>query len=297
VLVLVSLALITLHFRESDDGPIHAAQRIGVSVLMPFEVAGERISRPFRDGWGYVSDLLDAKSENEELKKENEQLRRERIANQTAERAIERLNAIATYVSGPSFPTGFEAIVATVVRRPPNPFTQQIMIAAGRNDGVVKNAPVVTGDGLVGLVTDVTDTSASVTLISDQNSAVTASISESGAWGIVEAGPSASTLVLDQVGKDELVEKDDLVVTAGWTTRKLESLFPEGIPIGVVESVGQQDVDLYKRVQVTPFVDFDSLSEVIVLKELPRERPNRGRGANQGQTNQGQAKQGQTNQP
>jgi rod shape-determining protein MreC len=287
VLVLVSLALITLHFRESDDGPLHAAQRIGVSVLMPFEVAGERISRPFRDGWGYVSDLLDAKSENEELKKENEQLRRERIANQTADRQIERLNEIATYISGPSFPTDFEPIVATVVRRPPNPFTQQIMIAAGENDGVVKNAPVVTSDGLVGVVTDVTGGSASVTLITDQNSAVTASISESGAWGIVQAGPSASTLVLDQVEKDELVEPDDLVVTAGWTTRKLESLFPEGIPIGVVESVGQQDVDLYKRVQVTPFVDFDSLSEVIVLIEKPRAaQRSRGKGANQGQTNQ-----------
>jgi rod shape-determining protein MreC len=287
VLVLVSLALITLHFRESDDGPLHAAQRIGVSVLMPFEVAGERISRPFRDAWSYVSDLLDAKSENERLKEENEELRRERIANQTAARQIERLEAIATYVGGPSFPTDFHPIVATVVRRPPNPFTQQIMIAAGTSDGVAKNAPVVTDDGLVGLVTDVTDGSASVMLITDQSSAVTASILESGAWGIVEAGPSASTLVLDQVGKDELVEKDDLVVTAGWTTRKLESLFPEGIPIGVVESVGQQDVDLYKRVQVTPFVDFDSLSEVIVLKEIPgAERRNRGKGANQGQTNQ-----------
>ena len=288
MLVLVSLALITLHFRESDDGPLHAAQRMGVSVLMPFEVAGERISRPFRDGWGYVSDLLDAKSENERLKEENEQLRRERIANQTAERQIQELEEIATYVKSPGFPTDFEAIIATVVRRPSNPYTQQIMISAGTGDGVAKNAPVVTSDGLVGVVTDVSDSSASITLITDQNSAVTASISESGAWGIVRAGPSASTLVLDQVDKDELVETDDLVVTAGWATRKLESLFPEGIPIGVVESVGQQDVDLYKRVQVTPFVDFDSLSEVIVLKEIPRaERPrNRGKGANQGQTNQ-----------
>jgi len=38
----------------------------------------------------------------------------------------------------------------------------------------------------------------------------------------------------------------------------------------VVESVGQQDVDLYKRIQIAPLVDFDSLAEVIVLKEIPR---------------------------
>lgn len=287
MLVLISLALITLHFRESDDGPLHAAQRIGVSVLMPFEVAGERISRPFRDGWGYVSDLLDAKSENDELKKENERLRQLAIENQTSAREAERLDEIATYISGPRFPEGFEPIVATVVHRPSNPFTQEILISAGKDDGVVKNAPVITNDGLVGLVTELTGRSAKVTLITDQDSAVTASILESNAWGIVESGPSASTLILDNVGKDELVEPGNLVVTAGWTTRKLESLYPANIPIGTVESVGQQDVDLYKRVQVTPFVDFDSLSEVIVLAELPRaKRPARARAANQGQTNQ-----------
>jgi rod shape-determining protein MreC len=287
VLVLLSLALITLHFRESDDGPLHAAQRIGVSVLMPFEVAGERISRPFRDGWGYVSELLDAKSENDELKKENERLRQLAIENQTSARAAERLDEIATYVGGPRFPEDFKAIVATVVHRPSNPFTQEILISAGTDHGVVKYAPVTTSDGLVGLVTDVTDVSAKVTLITDQDSAVTASILESNAWGIVQAGPSASTLVLDNVDKDELVDPGNLVVTAGWTTRKLESLYPPGIPIGTVESVGQQDVDLYKRIQVTPLVDFDSLSEVVVLTELPRtQRSARARGASQGQTNQ-----------
>ena len=38
----------------------------------------------------------------------------------------------------------------------------------------------------------------------------------------------------------------------------------------MVESVGQQDVDLYKRIQIAPLVDFDSLAEVIVLEEIPR---------------------------
>ena len=53
-------------------------------------------------------------------------------------------------------------------------------------------------------------------------------------------------------------------------TDRLESLFPRGIPIGVVESVGQQDVDLFKRIQIAPLVDFDSLSAVIVLIEKPQ---------------------------
>ena len=62
-----------------------------------------------------------------------------------------------------------------------------------------------------------------------------------------------------------LLERGDTVVTAGWRTGDLESLFPYGIPIGTVTAVGQSDVDLFKRVQVTPLVDFDSLGTLIVL--------------------------------
>jgi rod shape-determining protein MreC len=110
-----------------------------------------------------------------------------------------------------------------------------------------------------------------VTLLTDQSAAVSAIVLETSASGIVRHGSSdSSALVLDRVGKDALVENGDLVITAGWRTGKLESLYPYGIPIGTVKSVGQQDVDLYKRIQVAPLVNFDSLSDVIVL--VPKKR-------------------------
>jgi rod shape-determining protein MreC len=136
---------------------------------------------------------------------------------------------------------------------------------------VSRNDPVVTQDGLVGLVTDVTSNGAKVTLLTDQSSAVSAIVLESGAAGLVRHGPSdSSALVLDRVGKDEFVEEGNLVITAGWRSGKLESLYPRGIPVGMVKSVGQQDVDLYKRIQVGPLVNFDALAEVIVL--VPKKR-------------------------
>ena len=284
VLVLVSLGLITVYFRESSDGPLHTAQRIGVSVLMPFEVAGERVARPFRDGWAYVSDLLDAKSENDELTAELEEARERLIAEQIAARENERLRELLGYIDGPSFPKDYEPIAARVIGRPPNPYQQEILIAAGTDAGVRKDAPVVTDDGLVGLVTDVTSNSAKVTLLTDQQSAVSSVVLESNATGTVRHGTSASTLILDRVGKDQLVEEGNLVVTAGWRSQRLESLYPPGIPIGKVKSVGQQDVDLYKRIQIAPLVDFDSLAEVIVLREKPEARRASTRGTQPGQT-------------
>jgi rod shape-determining protein MreC len=266
VLVLVSLALITVYFRESEEGTLHSAQRIGLSVAMPFEVAGERIARPFRDAWGWASDLVGAKEENARLKEEVKELRQEVIRAQTAVGENERIRALLGFVDGPKFPDGFDAVTTRVVGRPPSAYDQEVLIAAGSSSGVQRNDPVVTEDGLVGLVTDVTSNGAKVTLLTDQSSAVSAIVLKGGAAGIIRHGPSdSSALVLDRVGKDELVEQDDLVITAGWRSGKLESLYPRGIPIGTVKSVGQQDVDLYKRIQVAPLVNFDSLAEVIIL--------------------------------
>ena len=271
VLVLFSLALITVYFRESEEGTLHSAQRIGLSVAMPFEVAGERIARPFRDAWGWTLDLVGAKQENEKLRKQLEALRQRVIQEQTAVSENDRLRDLLSFVDGPSFPAGFTGVSTRVVGRPPSAYNQQVLIAAGSSAGVRRNDPVVTQDGLVGLVTNVTSNGAKVTLLTDQSSAVSAIVLESGSAGLVRHGPSdSSALVLDRVGKDEFVEEGNLVITAGWRSGKLESLYPRGIPVGMVKSVGQQDVDLYKRIQVAPLVNFDALAEVIVL--VPKKR-------------------------
>jgi rod shape-determining protein MreC len=289
LLVLVSLGLITVYFRESSEGPLHASQRIGVSVLMPFEVAGERVARPFRDAWAWMSDLLDAKSENEKLREENEQMRARLIEIQTAQEEATLQSGIAAYIAGPSFPDDFEPVVARIIGRPPSPYQQEITISAGSDDGIAANAPVVTEEGLVGLVTDVTDSQARITLLTDQSSAVSGVVLESGAAGVVRHGASSSSLILDRVEKDQMVTEGNTVITSGWKTERFESLFPRGIPIGIVESVGQQDVDLFKRVQITPLVDFDSLSMVIVLLEKPSQEQSRPAKARSGKR-QGQSK-------
>jgi rod shape-determining protein MreC len=107
-----------------------------------------------------------------------------------------------------------------------------------------------------------------VTLLTDQSVAVSAYDVKTNAAGIVRRASAGSELVLDRVPKDLVVTEGDIVATAGWRSGDLESLYPRGIPIGRVTSVGLQDIDLYQRIQVTPFVNFDSLAEVVVL--VPR---------------------------
>ena len=123
----------------------------------------------------------------------------------------------------------------------------------------------MTSDGLVGSVTKVTGDAALVTLLTDESSAVQARDQDSGAYGLVRRGQGQGSLIVDRVTKDKQVDAGDVIVTAGTRSKQYPSLFPAGIPIGVVTSVGQSDTAPFKQIQIHPFVDFSSLDAVTAL--------------------------------
>jgi rod shape-determining protein MreC len=268
LLVLCALALITVSFRESDDGPLHGAQGAVASALQPLEVAVERVARPFRDAYAWTKDLFTAQSENERLRAENELLEQRVIANESALQQNVTLKRLLDYREGPTFPGDYDGIAAEVIVRPSSAFEQEIVVSAGTADGVAPNVPVVTADGFVGTVTKVTEDAARVRLLTDEQSAVSAVDLRTGASGVVVHGQSGGALVLDRVSKKETVQVGDEITTAGWRSGRLASLYPKGIPIGRVSYVGQLSTDLWQQVLVESDVDFDSLDAVLVL--VPR---------------------------
>ena len=118
---------------------------------------------------------------------------------------------------------------------------------------------VLSGKGLVGKVVWVTAHSAKVQLITDSESSVAAKIQGSRAEGIVE-GSVSGQLTMDYVDRDIKVDPKLVVVTSGYG-----GVYPPDIPIGIVASVGEEDVNSYKEIEVQPFVDFRVLEEVMVL--------------------------------
>lgn len=263
---LVSLVLVTVYFRESDSGGLHDAQSVAASALRPFEVGAERLARPFRDAYGYLAGLFDAKEENERLREQIKRLRSRAIQNATAARENARLAALLDFRRGATFPNDYESLGATVLSQAASRFDQQVIISVGKRDGVVKHSPVMTDDGLVGEVTKVAESTARVTLLTDKESAVSAYDAQTDAYGIVRHGEGGGdALVLDRVPKEERVQRGDLIVTSGRRYGELPSLYPRYLPIGYVTSVGQTDIDVHQQIQVRPFVDFSSLDSVLVL--------------------------------
>jgi rod shape-determining protein MreC len=264
-LVLVSLTLVSVYFRESSGG-LHSVQSGLATVLRPFEVAAERVARPFQDAANWVGGLADARSKNAKLQHEVDQWRQQAIQAETARRDNEYLRRLLHFRDSPRFPKDYTAIAARVIAQPSGQFDQHVVLSAGSNDGIQLHDPVVTADGLVGEVSKLARNVAQVQLLTDEQAAASATDLRTAASGIVRHGSSSgSALIMDRVTKDKVVDRGDVVISAGWRYGRLTSIYPRGIPIGRVTSVGQLDTDLYKQIEVQPFVDFGSLDSVLVL--------------------------------
>jgi rod shape-determining protein MreC len=118
----------------------------------------------------------------------------------------------------------------------------------------------------VGQVLSVSAAYADVLLIIDPESRVEGRVRSSGATGIVFGTPTGELVMryLPQTGpgQEPAVQVDDLVLTSGLSAR-----FPAEILIGQVVAVHQSDVETQQEALIRPSVDFNALSEVLVVRD------------------------------
>jgi rod shape-determining protein MreC len=277
-LIIVALALLTVSFRESTSGPVHDVQQAGVSALSPLQSWGSRIAKPFQDGYHYITSIWSANREKQRLEAQFKQLQGKTVQLQEQAQENERLKQLLEFrdkgLAANVFPSGTKFKVARVIGKSPSRWQAWVAIDKGTADGVALNQPVVGatpnydptlyGKGLVGKVVAVSAHSAQVQLIADSQSSVAAIIQGGRAEGII-SGDISGKLTMDFVDRDMKVDKDSVIITSGFTGSS-PSLFPKGIPIGIVANVGEEDVNTYKQVEFQSFVDFRVLEEVMVLE-------------------------------
>lgn len=268
-LIVISLVLLTAFFREPATGALHGLQRGTLGYLTPLQSTATRAIEPFHEGYRWAGDLLEAHSRNESLQTELEGLRGRVVQLEEADQENRRLKELLDFREAAIFPAGSEFVVARVIGRSPTRWQEWVHIDKGSADGLRLNQPVVgatnaTGDslsgkGLVGKVVGVSENAAQIQLITDPESSVAALIQQSRARGIVVV-PEAGRLVMDYVERDQRVEAKQIVETSGFG-----EVYPKGIPVGVVQTVGEEDVNVYKQIEIRTFVDFGVLEEVMVV--------------------------------
>jgi rod shape-determining protein MreC len=267
VLVAASLILLTAYFGESQDGRLHAAQRSALGALSPIQEGASRVLKPFRDLFGWFGDTIDAKDQRDKAIAQRDAYLRQLTAAQNALREAEqqgKLNEIDT--------TGgmnrYGPVDARVYVRSPSSWYQNLTINKGSDDGVHRGDPVINGAGLVGKVETVTGGSAVVTLITDPEFAtggMTGSSQEPGS--VVPAVGSPGDLLFKFVDNAKRVRRNEIVYTAGTISSRLESRYPRGIPIGIVDRIDIGDGELDRRIHIRPAADLTRVDMVQVLTE------------------------------
>jgi rod shape-determining protein MreC len=217
-----------------------------------------------RDLINWFDETFDARGENDDLQEELTEVRREAIDAEAVQAQNEELRKALDFKTNGGIEG--EQVTARVIGRSPTVWYSQVTIDQGSSAGIERDDPVVTGDGLVGRISDTTAGTAQVTLITDHRSAISARVLQDGPLGVVkpEVG-DPDDLLLDFIQEDRKVSRGQSLVTAGSTATELESLFPPGIPIGEVTKAEIQAQESYQRVHVKPFADLRDFEYVQVL--------------------------------
>lgn len=165
--------------------------------------------------------------------------------------------------------------MAEVVTVNADPYNNTLSINLGQKDGIKKDMAVMTVDGLVGRINEVSEFYSNVQLLTEINDtdtnskaiAVTIKGRESQSFGMIESfDVKTGNLVMNKVDQADPMQVGDTVITSG-----LGLVFPNGIEVGKIVSIGPGEFGITHKVLVQPKASFRHIREVFVV-EVPEVR-------------------------
>ncbi len=215
--------------------------------------------------WHDYFALLGTREENARLHAEVDQLR---MQIQRDREAILEAGRLRRFFSL-DYPIGEATIIARVTGADPTVSQRTVTLDQGYLAGYQPGVPILTPDGIVGRVVFASRYSSIVQLVTDSSSAVSALVQSSRVQGIVR-GNGSGQLVFEHSEDGAHLMPGDEVVTSG-----RDRIYPKGLPIGVIVSVGPV-ADLVSTAVVEPSADLGRLEEVLSLKLVGASSPGPG---------------------
>jgi rod shape-determining protein MreC len=213
--------------------------------------------------WDGYFGLRWAHQENQQLKQELAKARLtvlEQRAQALRASELEKLLAVRER-------TPLRTVAANVIAGDATGIFRTVTIDKGSSSGLRKDMAVIAPSGVVGRIVEPPPLyAAQVQLLIDREAGAGAIIERSGVGGVVVGSDRDSELPLDLQFVSNLsdAKEGDRLVTSG-----LDGIFPRGILIGSLTRV-EKGVGLYKRIAVTPAVDFAEVGSVLVVLDPPQ---------------------------
>jgi rod shape-determining protein MreC len=263
LLLIAQFVLLAVQVRPRLPGAA-AADQAGVKVLRkgvttivtPPEEVAHSGGLGIRGLWSRYVDLVDLKQQNASLQAENQRLQLEQAALSEDARQGERLQELLAFKQHYIDTT----VPAEIVGTGGTDHGRVVYLDKGQDDGIQPDMPVITPDGIVGRIRNVTGSTAQVLEISDPTSAVGVVQVETRTRGIVRGNGAGQPEIVDMM-PDSRMQPGQQVITSGG-----DQIFPRGLPVGTVARI-VPDVDNPPLVNVIlkPAANLGRLEEVMVV--------------------------------
>ena len=262
-LTVVCFALIAVSFfTDKLTAPV---QNVLSYVITPLQKGINGMGLWLTDRADYFATIDELRQQNEELKAELDNVKEKNLV--LVQDQIELNNLRELYALDNKIP-GYDKVAARVIGKGSGNWFSTFTIDKGSRDGILVDMNVICGNGLVGIVTDVTDNTATVRSIIDGNSNVTGMLVTSsdtcnvrGDLELMDSG----FIHLEYMQKDVDVSDGDMIVTSN-----ISDKYIQGILIGYVKNITEDANSLTQSGNLVPAVDFERLTEVLVIMQLKK---------------------------
>jgi rod shape-determining protein MreC len=231
-----------------------------LSLTSPFVSRTDSAFTSFKDFFVRVvlsNKLID---ENKSLKQENKLLENKLLFYKAFEVENQRLKELLEFKKSLDIKT----ISAKVIGKDITSWRKSIVVDKGAIDNVKKDAVVVSSYGLVGRVVEVGKFASRILLLTDIDFKISAVFQNNRNEGIIE-GTGKDFCIMKYVAQKADININSIVVSSG-----LGEIFPEGIIIGGVDSVGLGSDMFFKDIKIAPSINFSKIEEVLIYMSFPK---------------------------
>jgi rod shape-determining protein MreC len=263
VIVLTCLTLITLDSRNGRSGALGSIGGLAHRVVSPFQTAVDHVASPVSDWWDSVSNSGDLKKRNRALEAENAKLRGKQTQ---AEEAIRENSDLKRFLQLHDALL-VKNVTGSIIGRDPGNFDPTFTIDKGTDQGIAVDMPVIAPEGIVGKVIEVWSNGAKIQALTDPNFSVGVKTPGHGGapatTGIASGVTNSHDLAVDFDAGTKLLRGDQIV------TSPQSTLFPSGLPVGIVASLENQPGNTGVSATITPYVHLGALQYLTVLLWSP----------------------------
>lgn len=260
-LSLLCVVLVVVSFKFSDR--LSSVKTVVGNIVSPMQKGINTVGKS-------ISDKMDLLTSKETLLAQNKELKDKLNSLSYANKILvsensELENYRELYKLDKKYPD-YPKVAATVISRDGNNWFNVFFIDKGKKDGVDVDMNVISGNGLVGIVSEAGDHYAKVRSIIDDKSNVSAMFEKTGETCIVKGNMESiykGYIDVEMISNSAKIKEGDEIVTSHVSDKYLQ-----GLSVGYVKDISNDGSTLTKTAHLAPVVAFDQLENVLVITQL-----------------------------